>query len=266
MGHLIVGDLPRTRSWLKVVDLLTGGRGVGSPLQVDDLARLTATAAKRRLKQLQGDPSLTYCFWLLTRLASASRGDQFTADLRQLGIEIRPDDTALQLIARVTDRTRVELNRFPESGPFGEMASLALRHALSETVGLEGRSLLGSSVEDLERAFRKHSTVAQFGELSERFFGDFMARTLRYYVDRAVPAAVGSDGLPSLVEASDVTQALTLHTRETARIVEQFAGEWFSKHHFEQAGVIGRDDAERFVAYALGKLRSEFAREQEPPA
>jgi hypothetical protein len=93
-----------------------------------------------------------------------------------------------------------------------------------------------------------------------------MARTLRYYVDRAVPAAVGSVGMPTLAEASDVTQILELHTRETARIVERFAGEWFSKHHFEQSGAIGREDAERFVSYALRKLRLEFARGQEPPA
>jgi hypothetical protein len=211
---------------------------------------------------LRGDPSLTYCFWLLTRLASAARGDQFLADLRQLGIESRPDDTALQLIARVTDRTRIELNRFPESGPFGEMASLALRHALTETVGLEGRSLLGSSVEDLERAFQKHSTAGQFGEIAERFFGDFMARTLRFYVDRAVPAAVGGRSMPTLGDASAFNQALTIHTRETARIVERFAADWFSKHHFEQRGAIGRDDAERFVAHALTKLRSELVRER----
>src|SRR5688572_5541455 len=108
MGHVIVGSLPKTLAWRRVVDLLSRGDG---HLQVDDVARLTATAAERRLKQLRGDPSLGYCFWLLTRLASAARGDQFTVDLRQLGIESRPNDTALQLIARVTDRTRVELSR-----------------------------------------------------------------------------------------------------------------------------------------------------------
>ena len=104
MGHIITGDLPKTRSWLKVVKLLKGGSGSGH-LLAEDTARLTAAAAQRRLKELRGDPSLRYCFWMLTRLASASRGDSFAADLRQLGIDVQPGDSALQLIARVADRS-----------------------------------------------------------------------------------------------------------------------------------------------------------------
>jgi hypothetical protein len=256
MGHSLIARLPKSLQWRAVTALLNSPE-----LTAPQLAWLTSKAARERLLQLRGDPSLTYCFWLLTRLASASRGEDFIASVNLLGIEVGPDDTALQLITRVTDRAREELAHYPESGPFGEMASLALRHALVQTVGTEGRSLLGSAVEDLERAFRRHSTAAQFGELSQRFFADFMARTLRYYVDRELPHAVGKTPvLASIGASSDFTKALDLHTYQSARIVETFAADWFSKHHFQQMGAIGRDEAEGFVAHALSKLRSEIKR------
>ncbi len=257
MGHTIVGHLPKTRRWWAVVELLQLPR-----LDAPALAGATALAAERRLRQLNGDPSLTYCFWLLTRLASAARGPDFLAEIVQLGIPAGPDDTALQFVARVAERTRVELDQFPESGPFGEIASLALRRTLSETIGTEGRTLFGSSLEDLERAFRHHGTAAQFGELSRRFFGDFISRTLRFYVDRELPNAVGHGALATVGDAADFAAVLDLHCRETARIIEDFAAGWYSKRNFERMGAIGREDAEGFVAHALTKLRRELERER----
>lgn len=255
MGHLITGDLPSYPAWRAIVNLLHD-----EALTAPALARLTTKAADDRLVELRGDRSLTYCFWLLTRLASASRGDAFVEDLRQLGIAVRPTDSTLQFIARVADRARVELNGFPESGPFGEMASLALRQALMETVGTQRRSLLGSSVEDLADAFRRHTTASQFGELSQRFFGSFMARTLRFYVERALMQSVGAGKLATVSEASDFSAALDLHARAAARIVEDFAAAWYSKKHWEREGYIGRDDAQAFTAHALTKLRGELKR------
>ena len=257
MGHSLIARLPKSARWRAITALLQSPE-----LSAPELARLTTRAANQRLVQLRGDPSLTYCVWLLTRLASASRSDDFVQSVGQLGIAVGRDDTALQFIARVTDRARVELNQFPESGPFGEMASLALRHALVETVGTEGRSLLGSPLEDLERAFRRHSTATQFGELSQRFFAAFMARTLRFYVDRELPHAVGGGGLATIGASSDFTKALDLHAYQSARIVEVFAADWYSKKRFERLGAIGREDVEGFVAHALTKLRSELKREQ----
>lgn len=256
MGHTIVGRLPKSQRWRLLVELLELPR-----LDVPDVAAVTVKAADRRLLQLRGDPSLTYCFWLLTRLAAAARGPDFQETVAQLGVPAQPGDTALQFVSRVADRTRIELDQHPESGPFGDMAALALRRALSETVGTQGRSLLGSSLDDLELAFRRHSSAAQFGELSQRFFGDFMARTLRFYIDRELPHAIGGGGLPTIGASSDFTEALDLHTRQTARIVEGFATGWYSKHNWETMGAIGRDDAEGFVAHALSKLRSELRRE-----
>jgi hypothetical protein len=224
-------------------------------LDVAAVASATAMAAERRLVELRRDPSLTYCFWLLVRMAEAARGPDFVEDTANLGIAVHPNDAALALIARTTDHARVELNHYPESGPFGEIASLALRRALTETVGTESRSLFGSSLEDLERAFRRYSSPAQFATLARRFFGDFYGRTLRYYVERELQNRIGGEGFPTIADANAFADALDLHARETSRVVERFAADWYDKHHWEASGAIGRDETQAFVAHALTKLR-----------
>ena len=254
MGHTLVGDLPKSARWRAVVALLDDDQ-----LSAPELARLTLLASRQRLLQLRGDPSLTYCFWLLVRLAEAARGPDFLADVARLGVPVRAGDPALAVVARAADRARIELDRFPESGPFGELASLALRRTLTETVGIENRSLFGSSLEDLERAFRRRSSPVQFGELAHRFFGDFVARTLRFYVERELSHHVGTGGgLASIADAGDFAAALDLHARQSARIVEGFAADWYAKHHWEAGGAIGREETQRFVAHALRKLRKEL--------
>ena len=257
MGHTIIGDLPKSQRWQVVATLLQ------SP-EVDpaDVAAATVAAAERRLVTLRRDPSLTYGFWLLTRLASAARGPDFLTDVAQLGVPAQPDDTVLTFIARVHDHARVELNRYPESGPYGEIASLALRGALAETVGTAGRSLFGSSLEDLEGAFRRHSTAAQFGELAHRYFTVVYARTLRFYVDRALSTSIRpGGGLASVADARAFGEALDRHARQSARIVERFGAEWFVKHHWGSDGAISREEAGRFTAHALTKLRKELLRD-----
>ena len=254
MGHTIIGRLPKSERWRVVVELLQG-----PTLDTRAVAGATVKAAYERLRLLGRDPSLTYCFWLLVRMASAARGADFVTDVAHLGIQIQRDDTALSAIGRVADRAQNELNRHPESGPFGELAAMALRRALLETVGSEGRSLFGSSLEDLERAFRRHSSAAQFGELTKLFFGDFYARTLRFYVDRELSNSVGTGGaLATVANADDFATALDRHARQSAAIVETFAAGWYSKRSWEREGAIPLEDAQGFVAHALTKLRKEL--------
>jgi hypothetical protein len=250
VGHTELGFMPTRGRWPAVAALLAAPR-----LDAPAVASATAKAAEGRLQKLRSDPSLGYCFWLLVRLAEAARGPDFVEGAAHLGIAVRADDPALTIIARVADRARVELDAYPESGPFGEIASLALRRALTETVGTESRSLFASSLEDLERAFRRYSSPAQFATLASRFFGDFYGRTLRFYVERELQNRIGGEGLPTIADANSFAAALDLHARVTARVVEGFAADWYDKHDWEADGAIGREEAQGFVAHALTKLR-----------
>ena len=55
--------------------------------------------------------------------------------------------------------------------------------------------------------------------------------------------------------------AIDLHARQSAAIMREFAGGWYSKQNWETQGEITLDDAQRFVAVALRKLRAELKRE-----
>lgn len=254
MGHLRLGRLPKTLRWREVVELLDS-----SPGDAAAIAQATVEAAEGRLRELARDPSLSYCFWLLTRIAWASRSEQFAAELDDLQVGLSPGASVLTFISELTDRVRNELSDSPESGPFSELASLALRRTLTETIGQQGPSLFGSSLDDLQDAFRAYSTRAQFGVLARRFFGDFLARTLRFFVDRELPNHVGvSAGLSGVAEGVEFKEALDLYARQSAGILEEFAAGWYSKHNWESAGRISLDETRGFTAVALRKLRMEL--------
>src|SRR6266496_3710988 len=98
MGHTIIARLPRTARWNVVVGLLAMPE-----LRAADVAGATNHAARTRLLQLRSDPSLTYCFALLVRLASAARDGDFLQDVGRLGISAQRDDSVHQFIARGAD-------------------------------------------------------------------------------------------------------------------------------------------------------------------
>ena len=256
MGHIRLGRLPKTYRWRQVVQFLHG-----SPSDVAAVARATVEAAEGGLRKLPNDPALAYCFWLLTRISWASRSPDFGAALAELGLEARDDDSALSFTVRVCGHVRSQLAASPRSGPFADLASLAMRRALSETVGQEGRSFFGSSIEDLQAAFRRHSTPVRFGALAKSFFGDFLARTLRFFIDKELANNVGpGHALRDVGDSGDFTAALDLYARQSARIMEQFAEGWYGKRNWEADGRISREEAGRFVAVALRKLRMELVR------
>ena len=256
MGHVRLGYLPKTNQWRDVVALLDA-----NPNRHAEIAASTIQSAEGRLNALRRDPVLGYCFWLLTRISWASRGQDFASALADLGIHVRQDDTALSFIARVTDHVEALLAHHPESGPFAQIASLAMRRALTETVGQEGRSLFGSSLEDLQAAFRRHSTPVRFGTIAKSYFSDVLVRSLHYFVDRELASNVGSGhALTSLEDSRAFREALDLYARQSARIMETFAEDWYSKRNWLSEGQISRDDAGRFVAHALRKLNAEITR------
>ena len=116
----------------------------------------------------------------------------------------------------------------------------------------------------LQNAFRAYSTPVQFGNLAHRFFADFFARTLRSYVDRELSNHVGGgSALSTISESQQFLNSLDLHARQTARIMEEFAGSWYSKNNWESKGEISREETQRFVAHALRKIRSELKQQAE---
>jgi hypothetical protein len=221
------------------------------------IASGVVSAAESRLRELANDEGVAEAFRVVIRMTWTARSDEFLDELRSCGIANPSDGTALSVIADLGEHVRRTAGEAGGSAYFGEIAALATRTALTNTVGRQGPSLFASSVEDLQRSFRAYSTKDRFGELARRFFADFLSRSMRSWVDRELSNRLGHS-TAAAADSQTFLRALETHTWQAARIVEDFAGGWYSKRNFELSGEIDRTEARKFVAVALRKLRSEL--------
>lgn len=258
MGHIDLRLLPATAAWRRVLGVL--GEHTANP---SDVAYATASAAQDRMARLRGDENLAYCVWLLVRLASAARSSDFAEALAQLGIDPRRSGTMTGFLAQVNARVRAHLDQTSGSGPFGELAMQALSTTLADTIGSDGALLFGSTLEDVERALHRNGTPTRVGHLVARFFGEFLGRVLRFYIDRALPLQIGPGGGFATIHDSEVfVLDLSAYARTVATVIDPFAGEWFSLHQWQSNGAIGRAETTGFVAHALDKLEVAVLRQE----
>lgn len=66
MGHVRLGNLPRTRKWQQVIALIEGGAGTAQ------IVNATITAAEQGFTLAAEDKGLVETIWLLTQLAPCS--------------------------------------------------------------------------------------------------------------------------------------------------------------------------------------------------
>ena len=95
-----------------------------------------------------------------------------------------------------------------------------------------------------------------FGELGQAFFGRFMTGFLNFYLSRITAEKIGSSFIQQLGDLSVFNRALANHCLESARIVRDFAGQWYSKTQYERG--VSLDNTAGFVAVALSKLQEEL--------
>jgi len=252
VGHLRIGTLPKSARWREVVSLIES-----SPEDASRIARATLIASEGYLFEIRNDAALTRAYWTLVRLVNAARGRDFVGELGRLGLPSDPGTSTLSFLAAVAESVRRESAGQSDGSLAGELAGLALRRALMDTVGAQGASMFGSTLDDLQTAFRAQSTDRQFANVARLFFGDFVARVLTSAIDREAPLALGA------TDSGELIRQVDLHARQSARIMETFAADWLSKTRYEREGDISREDVQAFVAVALRKLRSELKREIE---
>jgi hypothetical protein len=254
MGHIRIGILPKTRQWQQVFAALN--HAVERPAEV---ATATAGAAEERFEKLKGDPALTYCFWTLAQIATAARSDDFRARLQEIGVRGDAITSGVSFVQQVAQAVEKGLRQRGPPTVFSRIAELSLREALASSVTERSRSLFGASFEQVQAACREVSTEKNFGRAARDFFGTFMSRVVRYVADQALASQVGPDKpIRTPAEATGFQQALDRYCAESARVVEDFAGGWFSKANWETKNNISEGDAEGFTAYALDKIAMEL--------
>jgi hypothetical protein len=254
MGHIRLGDLPRTRKWIQVLDLIGGGAGT------PEVAAATMDASQGGLAKAAKDPGLVHAVWLLMQVPMAARREDFVAGLRRLGLKVSDAPSLLEVIGAFTGAVDAHLQRHGGRTDLGEMAQMAAAESLTALGTPRATSLFETTPADVQQAFSSFSTATQFGALAREFFARLSTKYLRYFLSRTLSNYVSGDGrFRSINEHAEFNEALDLHCRQATRIVEVFSGSWFSKTRF-LAGDVTPDKAAGFVHVALKKLRAELAR------
>jgi hypothetical protein len=263
LGHTRLGPLPKSRSWNQVVESLTGS-GLrqyavsSSASRVNIVAAETLKAARTTLARASHDPGVRYTFYLLTQIVLASRDPDWRSELDEHGIFLSDQSSVFDLTAQVQGA----IDRYISGTALGatdlsEMAQQAAGEALTSLLAAQTPSIFGDSeLKDLKNALRSLSTKKGFGQLGQKFFARFIARFMNFHLSRATAAGLGAPRLQNLGYIGEFNEALTTHCEESARIVRDFCGDWYSKTEYKQG--IDLENLARFLAIAVKKLKSEL--------
>ena len=255
MGHIRLGRLPRTRKWRQVVELLDQDASVGR------VAGAAAAAAESALHSAHDDPAFTRSFWLLTQIPLAARSADFAGELVKLGLQTGTKPTLLVVTLAVTRAIDDHVAQLGGRTDLGEMAQLAVVESLATVASRDLPSLFEPTPSDVKLALARLAAPDRFAALARDFFARLTRRHLDYYLSRELSKHVGPDRKLSSTDAHTAfNSALELHAREASRIVEAFAGGWYSKARFE--GRLTPETARRFAWYAFRKIQHELKRRQ----
>ena len=231
---------------------LVGGGGDAA-----DVANATMDAVQQDLVAAVGDPGLVESVFLLTQIPYAARQEDFGARLRDLGIRVSDHPSLVELAAALTDAVDRKVREAGLRTDLGEMARVSAVEAISSITERRAASLFGTTPDDVQRELGRLATQKQFGGLAQDFFARLTERTLTYWVSRELPVHVGEGRrFESATEQRAFQDAVGLHAKQAARIVETFAGGWLSKARHE--GRLDRENTAKFIAYALTKMRAEL--------
>ena len=268
MGHQRLGDIPKTQRWNAVVATVAAGGGgggagglAGLAQSVGDIADRTLEAAEAGLERAIDDAGLRYTFYLLTQIVLAARETDWRAELRQVGIDIDESASLFDFTDSVQEAIETHVRGHGGSTDISEMAQQSAGQALTELAGPDAVMLFGSGSAEAQDAVRKLSTKAGFARLGQRFFGCFTARFLNFYLSRITAGEVGKPSLDHTGDLSRFNEVLLIHCNQSARIVHDFCGEWYSKTEFQKG--ISLENTSGFMAVAVRKLQAELRRQEE---
>ena len=253
MGHIRLGVLPKYRRWKEVMALLDDDEA-----PVSSIADKVLDNSRGVLASPSAQASVGYCIWLLAQLTLAARGDDFNTTLAGLGVKVSEEMSAAEFLGMASRISTDYISTLTPHTAFNNLASLALREALTKTVGIQATTLFGAGIADVQLALRHYSSQSQFSKLLHVYFSAFLSRTLRYILDKEVANHLGPGMRFGSLQALDAFEGeLDTFAGQTTRIVDEFSGGWYSKRVWQQ-GAISESDAMRFAHVAMGKLRADL--------
>lgn len=252
MGHIRVGELPKTRRWSQVTRLLDD-----PDADVASVASAVVTAAEAAYRAAGADPGVAESLRVMAVLADASRQDDFPAALQRHGFSVTGNEDAVALLQKVLSETEERLGPTSARTIFTEFGLAALQESLTQTVASQTGSLFLSGLDDAREAYRQFSSQRGFANLAHLFFARLLSRSLRYFTDHEAANHLGGDGrLRTEADLRRFNEDVDRYAAEAARIVEDFAGSWYSKRRW----LGGVDQTEGVAAVAMRKIADELAR------
>ena len=252
MGHIRLGNLPRTRKWQQVVALIEGGAGTAQ------IANATISAAEQGFKIAVEDKGLVETIWLLTQLPLAAKSEDFGQALQSVGLDVSDSPGLMEVLGAFSDAIDKKLTNNGGRTDLGEMAQMAATETMTQIIGSRTQSLFGTTSDDVKNAFSKLATNKQFSIFARDFFARLTNKCLDYFVSKAVSHHIGEGKrFRTLAQQGEFTKALGTHSREASKIIEEFSGGWFSKTNWEKKG-ISRQDAAGFTHVAMKKIVAEL--------
>lgn len=263
MGHQRLGRIPKTQKWIVVVNSLTGDgppSSPGSQINIEDVARKTLEAAQGGLASSLNDPGLVYTFYILTQIALAARTDSWQQKLSELGIALSSDATLYDLTTEMQVCIDDFIYTHGKVTDISEMAQRAAGEAISVLAEAKATTLFGNGLDEVKAAVRDLSTKKGFSDLGQKFFGLFMARFLNFYLSRVTASHVNGNVIHQVRDIAEFNESLRIHCDQSARIVRDFCGEWYSKTEYMKG--INLENTSGFVAVALKKLKAEMGQQE----
>lgn len=264
MGHTRLGQIPKTSKWTQVVSLFVKTEDKEQPYitpsDVKVIAQQAITAAEGGLAKAIKDDGLIFSFYLLAQIALAARYADWQERLSREGIRLSHDSKVLDLTAEVQNSIDDFLLKKTRPTDISEMAQQALGETLTKATGQRTLSVFQGNMYELQSVLRQFSTRDGFAELGQTFFSGFIFRFLNFFLSRVTAANLGRLKVRSVAQISEFNNALRRHCYQSALLVRDFCGEWFSKTEYQEG--INFDNTSRFVAVALKKIQAEIKQQR----
>lgn len=253
MGHVRLGNLPRSKAWKEVVALIANGANVAQ------VADATLKAAEDAFQYLKNDKGFKEAVWLLTQLGITGKTDSPFDSLRDIGVNISDNPSLPELTAAVSEALDDRLRKARAPSDFAEMAQRAIGGTLSEYFGGKLQQLWQPSADDIKAALSTMGRQKAFGEVGRDFFYRLTHSVMDALLSKTLSTHLGEgQRFATTNQKAAFDAAMKQHCKEASVIVEKFAGEWFSKHRYEESGDISRQSSDGFAAHSVTKMTAEL--------
>jgi hypothetical protein len=254
MGHIRLGTLPKTRPWVKVVELVADAQA-----DVPAIATATLDASDKAFQAIQNDPGFTETVVLMTELAIAAKQKDPVRHLNQLGLDIHERCSIPEIASAIQSFLDDKASLRRSHSDFAELSQNALVGAITNHLGDKLGGLFAPSSAEVNNAMLHLGRPGEFGKLARTFFERVSHNCMLYFLSKAAGAEVGEGKrFATIKQVKEFEAAMAQHSREASVIVEEYSGDWFSKNRWEGGGKIDREATSGFGWYAIEKIRGEM--------